>query len=205
MTAFLRAEGVTFRYPSFRLGPIELALGPGLHLLRGENGAGKTTLMQCLCGGLRPSAGRVRLREGDPVSDHRARRGVSWMPAQCDLPDYLTVDEAWQMMAALRGAPGWDGAAPRSALGVPGALRLSACSAGQRKKAALVAALAGDPGVLLLDEPLANLDARAIETVSGWLSQWRGERVIVVASHEALPVRVDSEAELVRGEGLRWG
>jgi len=205
MTASLRTQSLTFRYPGgFALGPIDLDLGPGLHWLRGQNGAGKTTLMKCLCGGLRPSAGSVSLAEGDPVRDHRARRGIAWMPAGCDLPDFLTVDEAWQMMAALRGAPRWDAGPLREALGLPGRLRLSACSAGQRKKASLLAALAGDPGVLLLDEPLANVDVQAAETLSGWLEGWRAERVVVLASHEALPLRADSEATLAAGAPLRW-
>jgi ABC-type Na+ transport system ATPase subunit NatA len=128
----------------------------------------------------------------------------SWMPAACDLPDFMTVDEAWQMMAALRGAPRWDAAPLREALGLPGRLRLSACSAGQRKKASLLAALAGDPGVLLLDEPLATVDAQAAETLSAWLEGWRSARVVVLASHEALPLSVDSTATLAAGVPLQW-
>ena len=205
----LVAEGVEFRYPQgpsgrragFSVGPVSLHLGPGLYHLRGRNGAGKTTLLRCLCGGLRPSAGRV-LVNGRDVSQPQVRRDVALLPGRPSLPTFLTVDEAWRLLSGLRGAPAWDGRPYREALGVPGALKLTAASDGQARKAELVAALAGDPTVLLLDEPLALMDAAAVAQIGAWIEGWRRQRVLLVTSHEALPWALDGEAELSPGQPL---
>ncbi|MCB9745588.1 MAG: ABC transporter ATP-binding protein [Alphaproteobacteria bacterium] len=206
-TSFARVEvaGLRFRYPGgFTLGPVSLSLGPGLHLLEGENGAGKTTLMRCLCGALRPQEGRVEVAGGDPGRSPEVRGRVAWLTAHGDLPEFFTVEEAWQTLASLRRAPSWDGAPLCEALGLPPRLRLAAASAGQRRKAELVAALAGEPPVLLLDEPFANLDARAGDTVRAWLEAWRAERVVLVSTHEGLGLTPDSQARLAAGAPLRW-
>ena len=197
MTLILHAE-LRYRYPSgWQVGPVALALGPGVHHLRGANGSGKTTVLRCLCGELRRSEGTLTVGGGDPrdpgAEGVAARRRVARLAAEPELPDVLTVDEAWQQLAALRGAPGWDGERVRRRLDVPGGLPLGHCSAGQRKLGELLAALAGDPDVLLLDEPFANLDpdhrARVVDMVEGL----RADRVIVLTTHGPPPLAVDSE------------
>ncbi|MCK6505002.1 ATP-binding cassette domain-containing protein [Myxococcota bacterium] len=205
MSASLVAQDLRWRWPGgFALGPVDLSLGPGLWLLRGRNGAGKTTLLRCLCGGLVPTTGQVRICGEDPVASAHARRLVSWAPAQPDLPDFLTIDEAWRTLAALRGAPAWPGEPLRDRMGLPPHLRLSHASAGQRRLAGLLAALAGDPAVLLLDEPLSHVDAAGRAEILALLGVLRAERVVLVTSHEDLPVAVDGQAELVAGRGLGW-
>ncbi len=193
----LIAQELTYRYPSgFTAGPLDLALGPGLHLLLGPNGSGKTTLLRCLCGAHRRARGAVTIDGLDPRLDPEARRRIALLSAEPELPDVLTVDEAWSQLAAIRGAPLWDGAALRRALDVPGHLPLSHCSAGQRRLAELLAAAAGDPGVLLLDEPLANLDPGHLERVCGLLLRWRSDRVVLMTSHTIPPVPLDSTVHL---------
>jgi len=182
---------------------VELALGVGVHHLQGRNGSGKTTLLKCLCGALLPDGGRVSVCGDDPRRP-AARRRIALSPADCDLPGFLTVDEAWQTLAALRGAPGWDGAGLRERLGLPGRLRLGDGSAGQRRLAGLLAALAGDPEVLLLDEPLANVDAQTCAVVGALIAELGQSRVVLVTSHEAPPFAVDSSVELLAGSPLRW-
>jgi len=176
----------------FEAGPLELDLGPGIHHLHGENGAGKTTLLRCLCGHYQPTSGRVRVCGRDPLRDPDARRHIALMPAEAELPDFLTVDEAWQQIAVLRGVPDYDGHTYRDLLGVPGGLLLAHASAGQRRMAEFLCAVAGDPEVLLLDEIFANLDPGRVSSVVALLEGWRHERVIVITSHVALPMRVDS-------------
>ncbi len=196
----LIADGVVVELGGFSLGPVNLSLGPGVHHIRGDNGSGKTTLLRALCGDLRPAKGMVRVDGGDPWTDPAARARVSWVPTHPQLPGFLTVDEAWQMMAALRNAPDWQGDDYRSALGLPGELRLEHASVGQRHRAELLAGIAADPGVLLLDEPLASLDPRGQHVITVWLKRWRAERVVLLTSHEPLPIEADSTGELVRGQ-----
>ncbi len=200
----LRCEGLVFTWPAgASVGPIDLRLGPGVHHLQGRNGSGKTTLLRCLCGELRPASGAVRVCGEDPLR-HRARRLVAFSPAALDLPGYLRVDEAWQILAALRGAPRWDGRAIRDRLGLPGTLRLSHGSAGQRRLAGLLAALAGDPPVLLLDEPLANVDAERSAELGALIAELGRERVVLLTSHEAPPFPVRDRRRLRVGVPLIW-
>ena len=101
----------------FEAGPLTLELGPGVHHLRGPNGSGKSTLLRCLCGAHRRSTGAIELPHGDPRTDVAARRDVALLSAEPELPAYLTVDEAWSELAAVRGAPEWNGTAVRERLG----------------------------------------------------------------------------------------
>lgn len=201
MTAHLSLVGVGITFPSGRaVGPVSAELGPGLHHLTGRNGSGKTTLLRCICGAWRGSTGTVTVRgqgaASDPRRDPRARRDVALVTAEPELPPFLTVDEAWTELAAIRGAPRWDGARLRDTFGLPGGLPLAHCSAGQRRLAELLAAAAGDPRILLLDEPFANLDPVSTERLAAQLDAWRRERVIVVTSHGPVPIPVDSVVAL---------
>ena len=200
----LEVVGLVMRFPDgFSVGPVDLSLPAGVWHLRGGNGAGKTTLLKALCGELRPTSGTIRILGQDPVADPLARRHLALLPARPDLPAWLRVDEAWQGLAALRGAPSWDGRALRESLGIPGDLLLAHASDGQRRRAELVAALAGDPAVLLLDEPFANLDVAAVGLFTALIERLRGTRAILVTGHQRLPFAVDGAATLERGSPLR--
>ncbi len=192
----LIVDAVRFVWPSgFGVGPVSWQLGPGVFHLVGPNGSGKTTLLRVLGGALPPASGQVRCG-GDVHRDPRARRHVALVPAQPDLPEFLTVDEAWRTLAGLRGAPDWEGRALRDALDLPGDLLLRHASSGQRRRAELLAALAGDPDVVLLDETFAFLDVHGREVLAEWLDAWRSWRVIVASHHGPLPVQADGTLEL---------
>lgn len=192
MRPLLRVAGLRYRYPTgFSVGPLDLEMGPGLTHLRGANGSGKTTMLRCLCGGLRHSEGEILVLGQDPRTTPDARRHVALLGAEPELPDFLSVDEAWQDLATIRGVPGWDGATLRDRLDLAGDLLLSQASAGQRRLAELLAASAGDPSVMLLDEPFANLDPDRAARVRALIEEWRAIRAVVVTSHLPLPMDAD--------------
>jgi ABC-2 type transport system ATP-binding protein len=196
MPPHLRCD-LAYTYPSgFRAGPLRLDLGPGVHQLSAANGRGKTTLLRCLCGENRRSQGTLSVCGHDPRHEVEGRRAIAYWAAEPELPDVLTVDEAWQQLAAIRGAPRWDGDALRIRLDVPGALPMGHCSAGQRRLAELLAAAAGDPPVLLLDEPFANLDPEHVDRLVAVLEDWRAERVLLLTSHSPPPLPVNSVTTL---------
>jgi ABC-2 type transport system ATP-binding protein len=203
MTPSIHATDLHFRYPSgFQLGPVQLELGPGLWHLRGHNGAGKTTLLRLLTGALAPTRGTLQVCGSPPHQAPAVRARIGYLPANPDLPDFFDVDEAWRFLATLRGQPDWDGTRLCEALKLPGQLRLSEARAGQRRKAELVAALAAEPSVLLLDEPFANVDAASVEVIRGWLAEWSAERVVLLVTHEAPGLPVSGSWELRAGEAL---
>lgn len=187
----------------FQTAPFDRVLGPGLLWLRGPNGTGKSTLLATLAGGRPAVRGWARVRGADVWTQPEARHHVALVPAQPELPGFLTVDEAWQLLAALRGTPTWTGAPYCDALGLPGDLRLAHASAGQRRKAELVAALAGDPEVLLLDETFAHLDADACAVLAGWIDGWRAERAVVLVHHGEPPLSPDADHALAVPSTIR--
>ena len=100
------------------------------------------------------------------------------------------------MLAALRDAPAWDGAALTGQLGLEPARRLDTLSVGQRRKAELVAALAGDPDVLLLDEVFAPLDTRSVSLVAELFDRARSTKILLLTGHGALPLASDQVLSL---------
>ena len=193
MTAVLVADGVTFRYPAGpRIGPLDLALGPGVHRLIGINGSGKSTLLRCLSASLEPTRGRTLVHGRDPVRDVAARQLIGHAPYPDDLPEFLTVERCLQGLAAFRRRPGWRADELAEALQLPMDLRIGAGSAGQRRKAGLLAALVGDPPVLLLDEPWAAIDAEGAAVVDALIEGYRTERTVLLTTHGEARVAIDS-------------
>ncbi len=130
--------------------------------LVGPNGAGKSTLLQLAAGLLSASAGTICVVGGRPGDgpDQLARVGFV---AQ-DTPTYpgLTVAQHLHMGAGMNA--GWDSALARTRidqLGLPPNQRAGSLSGGQRAQLALTLAIAKRPRLLLLDEPVANLDPLA--------------------------------------------
>ena len=172
---------------------VEVADGEVLAVL-GPNGAGKSTLLRVLAGLLRPDDGRVVV-DGSHVWDagdrhlppHRRSLGMVFQDALLFPHLSLTENVAFgprsrgTSRAAARAAAGaW---LDRVGLDGLGDRRPGQLSGGQAQRAALARALAGDPRVLLLDEPLSALDARTRLTVRAelrrHLADYAGSTVLV--------------------------
>lgn len=167
----------------------------GITALFGRSGAGKTTLVNAIAGLLRPRGGRIEL-DGETLFD--AARGIH-VPAskrrfgyvfqEGRLFPHLTVRQNLtfsRMFHRGRAAPGgFDHIV--ELLGLRGLLqrRPGALSGGERQRVALGRALLADPRALLLDEPLASLDAQRKEEVLRYIELLREEiRIpVVYVSH----------------------
>ena len=154
-------EGLTKRYPGFELGPIDLTVEPGTVLaLIGPNGAGKTTTLNCLAGLVVPDAGEISVF-GQRVSPREIeyRHRVGYVGEESGFFKGWTARRNLDFLAAWM--PGWSGERAER-IAERFALRLDApvksLSRGNKTKLALVAALAYEPHLLLLDEPTAGLD-----------------------------------------------
>jgi ABC-2 type transport system ATP-binding protein len=122
----------------------------------GPNGAGKTTLLHLAAGLLPATEGTVRVAGAAPT---QRLPQIGFAPQDAPLWPHLRVRDVLDIGAHLN--PRWDAglAGDRIAsLGIPPRARISALSGGQRAQVALTLVLAKRPALLLLDEPLANLD-----------------------------------------------
>ena len=130
--------------------------------LLGPNGAGKTTFVKCLLDLLRPTSGSVSVF-GSSARSSRSRRRVGFAPELPRFPDFLSGSEIMHLHAALAGIPRERAASQVEALlkqaeldGAP--RRVKAYSKGMVRRLAVAQAYLGDPELLILDEPTADLD-----------------------------------------------
>ncbi len=169
---------------------VTLELGPGITGLLGPNGAGKSTLMKMLVGQLRPSKGEVKIL-GERIWNNPALlRQIGYCPEHEGSYDDLT---ALELTTALGRLHGLDAAAAKKSaqemlarLDLSHAMnrRLGEYSKGMRQRAKLAQAMAHDPKVLFLDEPLTGCDPMARVKVLEVVKEL-GERgcCVVVSSH----------------------
>jgi ABC-2 type transport system ATP-binding protein len=214
MSDVLTVNGLSFDFGRKRrvLRDLDLQLEPGkVTVLLGSNGAGKSTLLRLLLGVLRPAAGTVRVFGLDPLRAHRAvLERIGYVP---DTPDAYPWMTPRALFAFLRPHyPRWNPqqcAELAERLAVPTTTRFRSLSRGQGMKAMLVAALAGGPDLLLLDEPFAGLDPLVREEVlQGLVAELRdGERTVLCATHELeIAARIaDRIAVLHDGRIVRHG
>ena len=140
---------------------LDLRVATGeVHGYLGPNGAGKTTTLRILLGLLRPDAGSARLLGGDPLRQAiELHHRMAYVPGDVTLWPELTGGEIIDVLGRLRG-----GVDPRrrdqlvERFDLDPGRRARTYSRGNRQKVALVAALAADVELLLLDEPTAGLD-----------------------------------------------
>jgi iron complex transport system ATP-binding protein len=175
------------------LGPLDLAVMPGCFLgILGPNGSGKTTLLRTLTGGIVPSAGDVLFFQG-PLRGYRARelaRLAGVVPQQFSLDFSFTVEEMVAMGRYAQGSPSADPQAVASALQATGMLALAErlvtqLSGGERQRALIAQTLAQQTPVLLLDEPLNNLDLNHQLEIMQLLRRLHSEgKTIVVVVHD---------------------
>ncbi|HVP60908.1 MAG TPA: ABC transporter ATP-binding protein [Myxococcaceae bacterium] len=189
MDAALRLDGVTKRYGrTVALDRVSFQVRRGsCHGLVGPNGAGKTTTFGLAAGFLRPGAGTVRILGRDPHDRGTSRPRFGVLPQGAALPAYLDVGTLLTAWARLSGETRPEAAAhiALERVAVPEAWDASprALSHGVAKRVALAQALLGEPALLLLDEPTAGLDPRAAAEVRALLAGLRGQRTVIISSH----------------------
>ena len=190
-------DEVTKRFGSLTaLDGCTFAARPGrLTGFMGPNGAGKTTAMRAVFGLVELDAGTVRW-QGRPVcAAERARFG--YMPEERGLYPRMRVRDQLVYLGQLCGrgardvARSVDGWLERLGLAGRAADRLDALSHGNQQRVQLIAALVGEPGLLVLDEPFSGLDPIAIDAMGELLSDVAAGGVTVLFSSHQLDLVQD--------------
>ena len=203
MSSLLEISGLVVRFGStFSIGPMDLVTDHGAIHLAGPNGGGKTSLLRSISGELLPSEGTVAVAGHDVHRSVEGRRQLAFVPSGPELPEFLTVRQAYQFAASLRGSPKWDGATYCEAMDLDPGLVLGHASAGQRRKAELICGLASDPAVILLDETFAHLDEQGAHQLSEWVDEWSLTRVVLLAHHGTPPVHVNDVFHVTAGSAV---
>ncbi|HVK45701.1 MAG TPA: ABC transporter ATP-binding protein [Micropruina sp.] len=188
MTEVIQAVGLVKHFGRTRaLDGLDLVVRQGeVHGFLGPNGAGKSTTLRILLGLLRPSAGRVRLLDGDPWHDATAlHRRLAYVPGDVTLWPQLTGGEVIDVLARLRGGINPD---RREELlerfELDPTKKGAAYSKGNRQKVALVAAFASEAELLILDEPTAGLDPLMEDVFNQCVVRERARgRTVLLSSH----------------------
>lgn len=213
------ALDVEVRYPASGAqvrAKLAIPLEPAVTVLFGPSGAGKSTLLRCLAGLERPARGVIRFGEetwfdaaaGVWVSPQRRRVGVVFQDDA--LFPHLTVGA--NVAFGLGGLPAREREARAAAVlrlvGLSGLARRrpATLSGGQRRRVALARALAPQPRLLLLDEPLSGLDAPARAEIQGELRRLvrvRGVPAVLVTHDRAEALALGDRLAVVVGGRLR--
>lgn len=164
---------------------LEVATGE-IHGFLGPNGAGKTTTIRVLLGLLKADAGQVSLLGGHPWSDAtELHRRLAYVPGDVSLWPGLTGGEVIDLLGRLRG--GLDERRRASLLerfDLDPTKKGRTYSKGNRQKVALIAALASNVELMILDEPTAGLDPLMEAQFRAAVEDDRNEgRTILLASH----------------------
>lgn len=207
----VRLERLTHRYgTATALHDLTLDIGGGaVTALLGPSGCGKTTVLKLIAGLLTPTAGRIRIGGRDVTDIPAERRGAVMAFQDHRLFPYLSAGDNVAFGLRMRGVGRRErrrvAAAALERVGLEGTMerRPSQLSGGQQQRVALARALVLQPDVLLLDEPLASLDAHLREDMRTLILDLQRERdltlMVVTHDREEATVLADDIALLFDG------
>jgi len=165
----LKAESVRFSYGGTEvLKGIDLELGTGVNAILGPNGAGKSTFVKCLAGVHQPSSGSASFNGEDLIRRDPYKVNMSYMAQDMPKVSNLTVLEfmilgrAQELGLKLSGDDIDTAYAPLKKLGIESFAdrNVSELSGGQAQMVMIAQCLVSDPDLMILDEPMNNLDLR---------------------------------------------
>ncbi len=192
------------------LDAVDFSLGPReLRCLIGPNGAGKSTFFKCVTGQLAPSAGEVFIR-GENCTEYEphaiARLGVGIKTQVPSVMNGLSAREnIW--LAARRRTRGRDAdritadTLERLRLGDIGRETVGTLAHGQRQLVELGIVLAGEPWLILLDEPAAGLTAEEVERMVGIIREMNESAALIIVEHDMHFIRMIAETVTVFHQG----
>ena len=183
----IKAENLTKKFGRLTaLNSIELEIEEGFTLILGPNGGGKSTFLNLCAGVYKPTRGKIKAFGEEPWSNEKVKKriGVSFDPPA--LPKHRTGLEWLSYIAEFKGIKKSEiiGVAELFSVGPFLNRRIGEYSAGMLKRLSLSQAFLGTPDLVLLDEPLANLDFKGVKEITEVLKRIVEDGTnMVVVSH----------------------
>ena len=172
----LSINNLCLRAGNFRVRNVALEVGASEYfVLMGQTGSGKSLLVKAVCGLIRAESGRVIIDDRDVTDDEPRRRRVGYVPQDSGLFPHLNVEGnlvfSLRARGMRRGRAVGKVAPIIESLGIGDLLKRSTVnlSGGETQKVALGRALASDPALLVLDEPVSALDEPTRREICGVL------------------------------------
>lgn len=218
----LETEGLCRRFGALAaVDAVSLSFEAGkVHAVIGPNGAGKSTLLAMLCGELRATSGKVRLRGVDVTrfsADRLSRLGVgrSYQTANV-FPELTCAECVWlaaqsrmpmRFFERSRDVPVVDRTLGACGLAARRLARAGDLSYGEQRQLEIAMVLATEPSLLLLDEPLAGLGHDEALRIVALLREVARDRTLILVEHdmEAVFSIADTVTVLVGGRVLERG
>jgi ABC-2 type transport system ATP-binding protein len=191
VTGIVAAEHLSKWYGQvIGLNDVSLSVPPGITGLLGPNGAGKSTFMKLMTGQLKPSKGEIRVL-GEPIWRNPALYfRIGFCPEQDAFYERMTGLEWVTALGRLNGVGDAEAVARAQRaleevdLTAAAGKKIGAYSKGMRQRVKLAQALAHDPELLILDEPLSGMDPIARRKTIRLIRDWgRAGRSVIVSSH----------------------
>lgn len=170
-------------------------------LITGRNGAGKSTLVRIVCGVLTPSAGNVTITADGSAAGAPDRDGIGLVSPYLQVYEEFSAMENLHLSMTLRGlradAERGRRLLERMALDPRRGDPVRGFSSGMKQRLKYAMALIHEPPVLILDEPMSNLDADGIAIVRGVMEEHVQDGVLIVATNDRTDAgRADREVDL---------
>ena len=187
---------------------VTLAIEPGITSLVGPNGAGKTTLMNLMAGLLRPTKGTIRVLGLSPADPEKFYAAIGYCTQFDSFPKGLSGYQLISSMLAVHGysphearAKAW-AAIEKVGMAEAAARRIAGYSKGMRQRIKFALAIAHDPKVLILDEPLNGLDAMArAEVIELFRNCSESGMHVIISSHILHEVDIISDRIVMVSSG----
>ena len=187
----LRLRGVSKYFGSRRVfqGISETAREGQCLVVAGPNGSGKSTLLRIIAGLLYPTDGEVSISKNGQTFDEDQRRDVIGMVApDIALYDELSAIENLRFFSRVRGAPAGEQRLIEilDLVGLSGREGdlLASFSSGMKQRLKYAFALLHNPGILLLDEPSANLDSAGLKMADTLIIKQKTAGLVVLATND---------------------
>jgi ABC-2 type transport system ATP-binding protein len=194
--------------PVAALQGVSLSIPQGMFGLLGPNGAGKTTLMRIVAGLLEPTSGRVVL-DGDDVTEKPERiwARLGYLPQEFGFYPHLTGEAMLGHLLELKGVQSTAGMKAlvaglleRVNLSFAAKRKVKAYSGGMRQRLGLAQAIAGNPRLIIVDEPTAGLDPEERFRFYRLLAELAADRIVILSTHIVEDVSVlCSRFAVIRG------